>query len=264
MLLLIKGRTPRHNTEGVLTAKSSLPGPAGHALSLVREAVTIGRVLRELLVIVLAALVLAPRPVSPGLDIRGDVLPEDNRLGSETSELVGRSDSLENHLGLDLHSTVLSGADGDIDPLTADRVDSEGRVLTLDPGDDTQVDGISKPSRLQVGGGRLHLAGLLDSNRRERAVGHIRQLAETETEHDHERHEHERREGAIHVEPLLTARAAAGVLVAHGNLLDGVLGLPHTSGLLPPAVDWTLFQPTVQVTTDSEFNDRLECDFLKQ
>ena len=28
--------------------------------------------------------------------------------------------------------------------------------------------------------------------------------------------------------------------------------------------NWTLFQPTVQVTTDSEFNDRLECDFLKQ
>ncbi len=228
----------------LLTA-TSLARPAGHGRGLVRKPVVVDRVLRELLVVVLAALVLAPRTIGPGLDVRRDVLPETDRIGSETSELVGRSDTLEEHLGLDLHATVLGGADGDIDGLTADGTDLEGRVLTLDPGNDPQVDGMSEPSRLQVGGGRLDLAGLLDRDRRERAVGHIRQLAEAEPAHDHEDHECEGREGTVNIEPLRAARAAG--VVPHGYLLDSVLGLPHTSGHLPPVANWTLFQSTVRL-----------------
>lgn len=204
-----KRKTPWLGARGV--PYCLLARPAGR---LVAHGAVVGVVLRELLEVVLAALVLTVRAVGTGLDARRHVLPLGDSLVRETGEVVRRTDGLEDHRRLDLQAAVLGGADEDLDGLAANGRHLERGVLTLDAGLDAQVDRVGEPDRLQEGGGRLDLAGLLDGDRRKRAVGHVRQLVERNRTHDHESHERERREDAVQVEPLRAAGAAGAV--SHG------------------------------------------------
>jgi hypothetical protein len=204
---------PLAGCQGVLTALLARP-----ATCLVARDAVVGLVLRELLVVVLAALVLSPRAVGAGLDARGHVLPLEDGLRRKAGEVVRRTDGLEEHRRLDLQATVLGGADEDLDGLAADGLHAEGRVLPLGGGLDAQVHRVGESGRLQEGSGGLDLAGLLDRDRRERTLGHVRESVERDHTHDREGQERERREGAVPVEPLRAARAAG--VVWHDNLLD--------------------------------------------
>lgn len=142
------------------------------------------------------------------MDARRHVLPLEDGLVREAGEVVGRTDGLEDHRRLDLQAAVLGRADEDLDGLAADGLHTERGVLTLDGGLDAQVNRVGEPDRLQEGGGGLDLGRLDGVDRRERAVGHVRQLVERDRTHDHESHERERREDAVQVEPLRAAGAA--------------------------------------------------------
>lgn len=211
---------------------------------------------------VLPGLVVPEGAVRPRLDARRHVLPVVDSLLRQAGEVIGGLDGVVDVDRLDLPPTVAGSADPQVNRLAADGCGGEGGVFTFDARGHPLVDGVVEAHVLEVRGGLRDLVRLDVADRRERAVGHIRQHVERDHVHDQEGQDCERRDDAVRVEPLRAAEAAG--VVSHGISLMCARASPYQRALAASCETGLGSSSPFKLVSYTSLNSELKCTLCKQ